>query len=73
MGTKIMVQVPDGKCGCVLQPSHQRSWKMGSVNVVLWSRARKKQWMFSCKNPESSKQPINSTQTESENGPFYVP
>lgn len=68
-----MVQVPDGKCGSVMQCSHQISWKMGNVNTALWSRARKKQWMFSCKNPESSKQPINSMQTESENGPFYVP
>lgn len=68
-----MVQVPDGKCGSVMPCSHQISWKMGSVNIAVWSRARKKHWMFSCKNPESSKQPINSMQTESENGLFYVP
>lgn len=68
-----MVQVPDGKCSSVMQCSHQISWKMGNVNIALWSRARKKQRMFSCKNPESSKQPINSMQTESENGPFHAP
>lgn len=69
-----MGQVPDGKCDCVTQRrSHRISWKMGRVHIAPWRGARKKQWTFSYKNPESSKQPINSMQTESENGPFYVP
>lgn len=66
-------QVPDGKCGSVMPCSHQISWKLGSVNTALWSGARKKHWMLSYKNPESNKEPINSTQPEPQNGPVYVP
>jgi hypothetical protein len=43
------------------------------MNTALWSEARKEHWVLSYKNPESSKQRINSTQPESENGPFYAP